>query len=325
MSGLEHLLPLPRYARASERAAEQIIAAYSSSFGLATRLLGPRHRVHVRNIYALVRVADELVDGAAEGAGLSNAQQHELLDQLERETERATQWGYSSNPVVQAFCGTARAAGIDGELTGPFFASMRMDLEENAAAPSGASLGSGIPLGADAPAPLGGFAESGPEHHARYVYGSAEVVGLMCLRVFMKDEAPSEREAAVLEHGARRLGAAFQNVNFLRDLGDDRERLGRDYLSAGTRMDAAAQARWVATVREQLADAAATLPLLPRDARVAVGCALRLFSELTDRIADTPAELLPRRRVRVGAPRKALLALQSVLEPNGPASKEVAT
>lgn len=312
MAGLEHLAPLPRYSRASERAAEQIIGAYSSSFGMATRLLGPRHRVHVRNIYALVRVADELVDGAAEGAGLPPEVQLDLLCRLERETEGATRCGYSSNPVVQAFAVTARAAGIDADLTAPFFASMRMDLR--AEHPDGRGLS---PERAEARG-------AGAGSHDRYVYGSAEVVGLMCLRVFLREESRTEHEVAALEHGARRLGAAFQNVNFLRDLGDDRDRLGRDYLGTGEAMDPETQAHWIATVRAQLADAAATLPLLPRDARIAVGCALRLFAELTDRIARTPAELLPRRRVRVGTPTKALLALRSLLDLPRPSSKEVA-
>jgi phytoene/squalene synthetase len=311
MAGLEHLTPFASYSLASERAADQIIRAYSSSFGMATKLLGPRHRTHVRNIYALVRVADELVDGAADGAGLSPIEQLESLQQLERETELARRSGYSSNPVVQAFAGTARVAGIDADLTAPFFTSMRMDLQPHQQA-SGA-----LSLEHDAFRP-GGLA------HDRYVYGSAEVVGLMCLRVFIRDESLTATEISALEHGARRLGAAFQNINFLRDLGDDRDRLGRDYLGSGEEMDAELQARWIATVREQLGDAAETLPLLPRDARVAVGCALRLFEELTNRIARTPAEALQRCRVRVGTATKARLALQALLDLPRAASREAA-
>ena len=298
-NGLERLDPLERYTVASELAAEQIIAAYSTSFGLATRLLGPRHRRHVRNVYALVRVADELVDGVAAGASFAPEQQHAALDLLESETEQAMHSGYSSNPIVHAFARTARCARIDVELTRPFFASMRTDLQS-------ASFAGG------AGAPVLRFEDAA---HADYVYGSAEVIGLMCLRIFMREEACTDDAARALEHGARRLGAAFQNVNFLRDLGDDTQRLGRGYLGPGEEMSPDVQERWVTTIREPLDDASATLPLLPRDARVAVACALRLFAALTERIARTPASMLHERRVRVAAPVKGWLVLRSALDP----------
>lgn len=302
-SGLERLDPLERYTAASELAAGQIITAYSTSFGVATRLLGPRHRSHVRNVYALVRVADELVDGVAAAASIAPDQQRAALDLLESETERAMHSGYSSNPVVHAFAHTARCARIDVELTRPFFASMRTDLQ---------STPSTDGIRPDVPAAVLRFGDAA---HADYVYGSAEVVGLMCLRIFMREEACSDDDARALEHGARRLGAAFQNVNFLRDLGDDTRRLGRSYLGPEGEMTPDLQERWVTTIREQLDDASATLPLLPRDARVAVGCALRLFAGLTERIARTPAPMLYQRRVRVATPVKAWLVLRSALDP----------
>lgn len=295
----DRLSSLDRYSAACERAAGQIIDVYSTSFGTATRLLGPRHRSHVRNIYALVRVADELVDGATDEAGVTTAHQHLALQMLEDETDRAVVSGYSSNPIVHAFARTARASGIGVDLTGPFFGAMRSDLPSLAPEPS------------SAPAPVTGFTD---DAHARYVYGSAEVVGLMCLRVFLRDETRTAEDRRILEHGARRLGAAFQNVNFLRDLADDSDRLGRSYLAAQGRVDAAAQQQWIATIRAQLADATASLPLLPADARVAVGCALRLFTRLTDRLAAVPAEQLYQRRVRVPATEKAWLAARAAVE-----------
>jgi phytoene/squalene synthetase len=210
--------------------------------------------------------------------------------------------GYSSNPIVHAFAVTARDAGIDVGLTRPFFASMRMDLPE--APPVGT---------AEAPPRAAAVRAFDVSDHAAYVYGSAEVVGLMCLRVFMRDEACSAETAQVLEHGARQLGAAFQNVNFLRDLGDDADRLKRDYLGGEAEMTPELQRRWIETIRAQLADAEQTVPLLPSDARGAVGCALRLFRRLTERIARTPAASLRSRRVRVSNPVKAWLALQSIV------------
>lgn len=298
MGGLERLDPLARYSAASERAAQQIIKAYSTSFGIATRLLGPRHRRHVRNIYALVRVADELVDGAAAGADVSHPEQHAALDLLETQTEQALRDGYSANPIVHAFARTARAAQIDERLTKPFFASMRVDLQSAIA-----------PGGSDAPSSLLRFSDA---DHADYVYGSAEVVGLMCLRVFTRHEQRTAAQMRILEHGARQLGAAFQNVNFLRDLGEDTHRLARSYLSEGEPMTPELKRRWIQTIREQLADATETLPLLPHDARVAVDCARRLFAALADRLEATPAHLLHRRRVRVSAPAKALIVAQAL-------------
>ena len=271
---------LTQFTRAAEHAANQIISAYSTSFGLATRLLGTRHRQHVRNIYALVRVADELVDGVTDDAGLTIEQQQAALEHMVAETHRALRLGCSSDLIIHAFARTARASQIDESLTRPFFASMRTDLDARAAAPAGIAA-------FDAAA------------HDDYVYGSAEVVGLMCLRVFLRDERVDGAEAAQLEHGARMLGAAFQNVNFLRDLRDDTARLGRSYLGTADRLTDADRARWVRTIRTQLAEAAAAIPLLPKDARAAVRSAHALFSALTDRIAATTIDELYRSRVRV--------------------------
>lgn len=293
---------LERYTAASERAAAKIIDVYSTSFRASCRLLGSRHRTHVRNIYALARVADELVDGATDEAGIAPEQQHQALARLEAETEQAIASGYSSNPIVHAFAHTARVARIDRGLTRPFFTSMRVDL------PPSRRDESGPPLPGSMPRPFDDRA------HDAYVYGSAEVVGLMCLRVFIRDDSRTRAELDVLEHGARRLGAAFQNINFLRDLADDTERLGRSYLGERGPLDAAQQERWIRIIRAQLADAAATVPMLPRDARLAVSSSLLLFSRLTDRLARTPTAQLYEGRVRVPAPQKAWLVARAALE-----------
>lgn len=290
---------LNRYSRAAERAAAQIITSYSTSFGSATLLLGSRHRGHVRNLYALVRVADELVDGVGTEAVLTADAQGSRLDELEAETERAVRTGYSSNPVVHAFATTARAAGIDDSLTRPFFASMRMDLEgsrQDGAAPDLDTVSAWF----DA------------EKHDDYVYGSAEVVGLMCLRVFLRDETVSAVDRQTLEHGARRLGAAFQNVNFLRDLADDSQRLGRSYLSDRAVITPELQRHWIDVITGQLDDAARAERLLPTDARIGVQCARLLFTRLVRKLERVPAHLLLERRVRVSNPAKALLVARVV-------------
>lgn len=282
---------LDRFTSTAQIAADDVITAYSTSFGLATKLLGRRHRQHVRNIYAMVRVADEIVDGVAAEAGLTAAEQQETLDRYIADTHRAMRTGYSSDLVIHAFAHTARAAGIDESLTQPFFDSMRAD------------------LGAEGAEPLV-YDEAA---HSRYVYGSAEVVGLMCLRVFVRDRRLDQAQLQRLEHGARRLGAAFQNINFLRDLADDTDRLGRSYLGTAPRLSDADRDEWVRTVRAQLDDAQAVIPLLPQDARAAVRSALALFAALTDRVDRTPVSELYRTRVRVPDPVKAGLAARAVI------------
>lgn len=280
---------LGRFSRAADTASTDVIRTYSTSFGLATRLLGARHRQHVRNIYAMVRIADEIVDGVAAQAGLDASAQTEALASYVAETHRSMRTGYSTDLVLHAFARTARECGIGEDLTQPFFDSMKADIT-NAT----------------------DFAAYDAEAHEQYVYGSAEVVGLMCLRVFLRGVVRTDDEHATLVHGARQLGAAFQNVNFLRDLADDTDRLQRGYLAESGRLSDADRDEWVRRIDAQLDDARRSIPLLPKDSRAAVRSALALFEALNRRVARTPASELYRRRVRVPDPLKALLAARAV-------------
>ena len=282
---------LLHFSRTAEVVAHDVIDAYSTSFGIATRLLGKRHRAHVRNIYALVRVADEIVDGVASEAGLSPNEQAEALVRYRDETHRAMGCGYSSDLVVHAFALTAREAGIDESLTQPFFDSMLADV-------TGLS---------------GEQAVFDAREHTEYVYGSAEVVGLMCLRVFLRNSIVSDTEQERLVHGARSLGAAFQNINFLRDLADDTARLGRSYLGVEGTLTDGDRDRWVSEVRHQLAEAKEAIPLLPIDARAAVRSAWELFAALTNKVARTSASELYRRRIRVADPIKLGIAARALM------------
>ncbi|WGW11496.1 squalene/phytoene synthase family protein [Saxibacter everestensis] len=266
---------LALYSRVAQRSSAPIIRNYSTSFGMAARLLDRRIRPDIENIYGLVRVADEIVDGAAHEAGLDPSAQRELLDAFENETVRALRDGFSTNLVVHAFALTARTAGISPDLTAPFFASMRRDLS---------------------PADL-------TEDELRdYIYGSAEVVGLMCLRVFLKEEAPDLARRQRLEFGASRLGAAFQKINFLRDLPADWNQLGRNYLPGmnATTITEREKRALVADIDADLKAAAAVIPELPRGSRAAVTAAHSLFSELSERLRMTPArDLMRPSRTRV--------------------------
>jgi phytoene/squalene synthetase len=272
---------LALYDRAAADAAATVIARYSTSFGLACRLLGPRPRPHVRNIYALARIADEIVDGPAAEAGLSQEAMNDVLDQLEQEVLDATIRGFSSNLVVHAFAGTARECGIGPELVAPFFASMRTDLHTQ---------------------------RHDAASHDTYVYGSAEVIGLMCLQVFVNAGAPHPiTPSAELIDGARRLGAAFQDVNFLRDRKHDDAVLGRDYLGLAADGERAAI---LDRIDSDLAAAARTIPALPADCRRAVTAAHDLFAELAVRLRACGEEDA---RVRVPDAVKARLAARALL------------
>jgi phytoene/squalene synthetase len=273
---------LALYDKTAQDAAAAVIAAYSTSFGLATRLLGPRPRPHVRNIYALVRIADEIVDGPAAAAGLDPAAARVVLDELETETLTAIGRGFSSNLVVHAFARTARECGIGEALIRPFFASMRTDLLT---------------------------ARHDAASHDDYVYGSAEVVGLMCLQVFVNagSKHPVAPDAELVD-GARRLGAAFQDVNFLRDLHHDEDALGRDYL--GIASGASDRIAVLDRIDADLAAAAEVIPRLPADCRRAVTAAHDLFAALSTRLRrDSASE----ERVRVPDPVKATLAARAWL------------
>lgn len=278
---------LDLYSSVAHESSRVVIARYSTSFALATRLLSPAIRSQVEDVYALVRVADEVVDGATAQAGLDALAAARILNDLERDTEQALEDGFSANLVVHAFARTALATGFGTELTRPFFASMRMDLDQR-------------------------------EHDERsfdeYVYGSAEVVGLMCLRAFLHGETVTPEQDARLVDGARKLGAAFQKVNFLRDLAADFTTLGRSYfpgiaVGSFTEED---KLRLVADIDADLAVSAAIVPELPAGARRAVWLAQALFQELNERIRRTPADRLIEARVRVPAAVKWRLAAQAV-------------
>lgn len=264
---------LALYQAAAMRASQPVIRLYSNSFRLATSLFPRRARTSIAAIYALVRIADEIVDGTAAAAGLDTVQQRTVLDELEREVEQALERGFSANLVVQSFADVARRSGIDTTLTRPFFASMRRDLEP---------------------------VDFGRDEYLTYVHGSAEVVGLMCLRVFLVGKPTTGPHRERLESAAKALGSAFQKVNFLRDLSVDRSALGRSYLpEVRGDFDATAKRAVIADIRADLACARAGVPLLPKDCRLAVAAASAIFTELLHRIERTPVDRLARERVSV--------------------------
>lgn len=289
-SASERALPpseaVPLYTRTARAAAGRVIRRYSTSFSWACRVLPRVQRQDIETIYAMVRVADEVVDGVAEAAGLDPARVGAALDAYEAACEDAMATGFSTDLVLHAFADVCLRHGITPALTRPFFASMRADLS---------------------------VAEHGEDSLAQYIHGSAEVVGLMCLQVFLsldgtRAHTPAERQA--LCAAASRLGAAFQKVNFLRDLAADHDMLGRTYF-AGAAPDELTEERKTELLADLDADLDAALPgilaLDPRAGR-AVLLAHGLFAELARRIEATSAADLAHRRVSVPARAKAAIA-----------------
>ncbi|MDO5669404.1 MAG: phytoene/squalene synthase family protein [Corynebacterium sp.] len=278
---------LRRYDRMAVRAAHKVISSYSTSFSLATGLLSPSVRRDIRNLYAMVRIADEIVDGTVEAAGVSHTECEQLLDDYEAAVLAAPQHRFHVDPVLHAYAQTARRCDFDPAHVRAFFSSMRRDLNQSSH-------------------DQGSFED--------YVYGSAEVIGLLCLQAFLVDHPVSDAERARLEAGARSLGSAFQKVNFLRDLHEDASVLGRSYFPGVdiTSLTEGDKARLVAEIRSELIDARSVIPLLPPTARAGVLAATNLFAELNERIDATPAAELLTRRISVPRRTKAAILAKAV-------------
>lgn len=276
-----------RFTQCAHACAAEVIRGYSTSFAMATRLLPPSVRRDISSVYALVRVADEIVDGAAEGAGLTPARAASRLDALETDVAVATQEGFSENMVVHAFADVARRTGIPHDVVTPFFTSMRTDLSRSV---------------------------HDDESFDSYVYGSAEVVGLMCLHAFFGDGGLPEDRRDQLVSGARRLGAAFQKVNFLRDLDADAAALDRAYFPGvdPSGLDEPTKMRLVGDIDADLDAAALAIPLLPRGVRPAVQVAHDLFAALNNRLRETDAAVVRTSRIRVPDSTKVAIAVRAM-------------
>lgn len=263
------------YTRVSYSVASRVIRGYSTSFSLATSALKNPDRDRIRALYAIVRITDEIVDGAAPAPPQD---QLALVNDFQDRLESAARTGFSTDMPVHAFAHTARQCGITRELWAPFFDAMRSDIEGQP------------PLDLD-----------------RYIHGSAEVVGLMCVRIFFRGAPPASPQ---VEEGARALGNAFQRINFLRDYGHDARVLNRTYVAQ--ELTDQVKREEIAHIRQKLAVARPAIDLLPGRARLGVLIAHDLFAELTDRIEQVPASELMRTRISVPPTRKAALAARAM-------------
>lgn len=265
------------YTTTSYELAKQLTQRYSTSFSLSSRLFDRTIRQHIYAIYGLVRIADEIVD-----TYVGEDRQVQLRD-LQHEVARAQEVGYSANPLVHAFAQTARIYGIADDIIAPFFASMNTDVSQKT------------------------FTQN---EYETYIYGSAEVIGLMCLRVFV---AGRDSQYEALKDGARALGAAYQKVNFLRDMNADFETRGRVYFP-GIQFETLSEEQKqtiVADIERDFTAAQSSLHRLPVGARRAVRASYYYYSALLRALQRTPAQELCDRRVRIANWRKLLLLLKA--------------
>lgn len=267
------------YTALSYEFAERLTRRYSTSFGLSTRLLSPAIRPHIYAIYGMVRLADEIVDTHA---NLDHAQQE--LHALELQTLKALGTGYSTNPLLHAFALSARHYGIEQELIKPFFASMRMDLHTTTHTAAS---------------------------YKTYIYGSAEVVGLMCLKVFTGGDTQTyNRQRA----GAQALGRAYQKVNFLRDYAADTKQLGRHYFPGDTgELSESLQQAVVNDISKDFITARPAIDTLPASCRRAVALSYSYYTQLLTLLAETDVATLATTRIRVNNGKKAWLYLRARL------------
>ncbi|UCD37171.1 MAG: phytoene/squalene synthase family protein [Fidelibacterota bacterium] len=269
-----------RYEKMALETSRKTTRIYSTSFSLATRLLGSTTRKAIYAIYGLVRLADEIVDT------MHDMDKEALLNELQEDTFRAMRQGFSLNPILHSFQRTAHRFHIKLELITAFFDSMRMDLDHK---------------------------RYDPMTYSNYVYGSAEVVGLMCLRVFV---GPDEARIVQLEDHARSLGAAFQKVNFLRDLKEDYFEKGRLYFPAMAESDQFNQAvkkTIESEIEKDFQHALGGIRRLPFSARLGVYIAYRYYQTLFRVLKRTQPHILFNHRIRISNLRKVGLLPMTIL------------
>ncbi|MBK7102867.1 MAG: phytoene/squalene synthase family protein [Flavobacteriales bacterium] len=254
--------------------------SFSTSFSLGVRLLDKRFRDPIHAIYGFVRFADEIVDTFHE------APQQQLLQQFRDDAEQAIEQGISLNPILHSFQWVVRRFGIERNLIDTFMDSMAMDLS---------------------------CSRHDQASFQQYILGSAEVVGLMCLRVFCEgDRDLLER----LKPNAMSLGSAFQKVNFLRDLRQDSQGLGRTYFP-GTDLNALTteqKQRIEDDIRADFEHAEIGIKQLPKGARIGVHLAYLYYLRLFKNIRSTPASELLTRRIQVRKSSRIRLLVGTVVQ-----------
>ena len=257
-----------------------VTTSYSTSFSMATGMLDKKHRDAIYAIYGYVRLADEIVDS------FHDYDKPLLLERFKEQTWQALDEGISLNPILQSFQETVNKYQVDRSLIAQFLKSMEMDLE---------------------------YIEHDSERYNEYILGSAEVVGLMCLQIFVDGD---EDAYETLKPYAMKLGSAFQKVNFLRDLKDDYHILGRTYFPNVDmcKFDCDSKACIETDIEGEFREALIGIKKLSRTSKFGVYLAYKYYLSLFKKIKRMPAQQILNTRVRIPNSQKLSLMLSSYLQ-----------
>lgn len=272
--------PLDLYTETCFKCSKVITHQYSTSFGMGIRTFDPNYRYAIYGIYGFVRYADEIVDT------FHDHDRAALIAKFKQDTFTAIDQRISLNPVLHAFQYVVNRYGLQHDLISAFLTSMETDLVRT---------------------------DHTQDSYETYIYGSAEVVGLMCLQVFCDGDTGLYNE---LLPNARSLGAAFQKVNFLRDVRSDLEERGRTYfpgvdLSRFTQID---KEKIEADIDADLNKALAGIKRLPKTTRLGVYVAYVYYRQLLKKIKQNGPEAIFNQRIRVNDVHKTALYVKAVIK-----------
>lgn len=262
----------------SYNCAHKVTSMYSTSFSLAVKMLSPKIQNDIYAIYGFVRFADEIVDT------FHDHDKEVLLNEFESDLYKSIDRKISLNPILNAFQDVVHKHNIDLSLIDHFMKSMRADLYKHE--------------------------YQSIEEYEDYIYGSADVVGLMCLKVFVGGDQAQYDE---LKEPAMKLGSAFQKVNFLRDLKDDTENLHRSYFPhiEGGIIDNKAKEQIIQEIDDDFKEAYKGIVKLPIEAKFGVYTAYIYYRKLLRKLTVTKASEIQEKRIRISNPMKMLLLTKS--------------
>ena len=258
-----------------------VTKTYSTSFSLATKMLSKGIRQHIYNIYGFVRFADEIVDS------FHDYDKEALFKDFSSDLEKSLKNKIHLNPILNSFQATYHKFNIDKDLVDSFMSSMKKDLYKTKYLAN--------------------------QEYEDYIYGSADVVGLMCLKVFVNGDSKKYEE---LKSFAMRLGSAFQKVNFLRDLKDDFEVLNRTYFPNTdlNQLDEESKIKIIDEIEGDFKEGLNGIKKLPIEAKFGVFMAYRYYSQLLKKLKKTPALEIKNTRIRVPNYKKIELLTRSYVK-----------
>ena len=258
-----------------------VIKRYSTSFYFSSSLLSKSIRQDIFNIYGFVRLADEIVDTFHEFP------KKELLLEFENELWRSIDNKISLNPILNSFQNTVNKYSIPKDLINSFLDSMKMDLNKKQ--------------------------YNTIEEYKKYIYGSADVVGLMCLKVFVKG---SEKLYTELSPFAISLGSAFQKVNFLRDIKDDSDILNRVYFPNVdmNNFNENSKKEIILEIENDFKNAVDGIVKLPKNSKFAVYIAYRYYNKLLNKLKQTSSENIVKKRIRIHNLQKFIVIARSYVK-----------